>query len=66
MDKIQGFMAFTTFSVTLLVLTIPLWLDSSMPYILSYYQSSIEMLQELIPNIKLITDEIITVVQQNL
>ncbi len=66
MDKKQGIMAISVFSFSLLVLTLPLWLDSSMPYMQSYYSSVIEMFQNMVPSLKVITNEIITVVQQKL
>ena len=64
MDKKQAIMAITTFSFSLLVLTLPLWLDASMPYMRSYYSSGIEMFQNLVPSLKVITTEIINEVQQ--
>jgi len=66
MDKKQGFMAITLFSFSLLVLTLPIWIDVAMPYMQIYYSSVIEMFQNVVPNLKTITNEIINEVQQKL
>lgn len=66
MDKKQAFLAISVFSFSLVVLTLPLWLDSSMPYLQTYYSSAIEMFQNMVPSLKVITTEIIDEVQRKL
>jgi hypothetical protein len=66
MDKKQGFMAITMFSFSLLVLTLPIWLDSSMPYIQTYYSSVIGMFQQVVPSLNLITTEVINAVHKTI
>lgn len=66
MDKKQAFMAFSIFSFSMVVLTLPLWLDSSMPHMQAYYSSVIEMFQNMVPSLKTISNEIINEVQQKL
>jgi hypothetical protein len=62
MDKKQGFMAITMFSLSLVVLTLPIWLDSSMPYMQTYYSSVIGIFQQVVPSLNMITNEVINVV----
>jgi hypothetical protein len=62
MNTKQIFLIFVVFFITLLILTMPLWVDWAMPYIKDYLNSAIVTLENWYEFLKIITGEVVKIV----